>query len=249
MPIVASPEFEQYSSKYKLPHYKSYFCDSIADYYKPKLYSNQCFSGVPDVYYRILAVNSDGIEKLCLQYFYYWKEQICIFSSHTYDYEPIFIYFKRNDNKPYMIVNNGFGSVLCRFHKVEIRPSQGIRSREEEHTEAKITEYPYYPFGGRGDIVIEVCYKIYPLDRDDLIFENSNPLFGIRSCSNVFSGSRTDLQGFIFNPKSQRLTDEILDLWYFHHSSQEPDMPFGHDLADPFTFPYIRFRSAKGLTG
>ena len=48
---------------------------------------------------------------------------------------------------------------------------------------------PYYPFGKDGDVKCEGCCKIYPLDGDDLQFEGQHPLFGIRACSNVFSGA------------------------------------------------------------
>ncbi len=39
----------------------------------------------------------------------------------------------------------------------------------------------------------------------------------------------------------KRLTDRVLEKWYFHHFKNADDMPFGHDIADPFTSPYIKF--------
>jgi hypothetical protein len=236
-----------YASEYKLEKYNSYFCDTLASFYKPIAYSNQCLSGPPEaVYYRIMGMNG-SLEELCIQYFYYWDEQICIFSSHRYDYEPIFIYVKENQKKPTMIVNNGFGSVLCGFHKIEIRPQTGIRSKDEQHYDCKMTQSPYYPFGADGEISVEVCYKQYPLDGNDLNFDNSRPLFGIRACSNIFSGASHDLQGFIFDPPLLQLTDDILNTWYHHHNEGEDDMPFSHDIADPFSFPYIRYRRIKTI--
>ena len=79
----------------------------------------------------------------------------------------------------------------------------------------------------------------------DLQFKGLHPLFGIRACSNVFSGARYDLQGDIFNPPLKRLTDRIFTQWYFKHYNHEDDMPFGHDVADPFKFPYIKYHPAK----
>lgn len=43
----------------------------------------------------------------------------------------------------------------------------------------------------------------------------------------------------------KRLTDRILTQWYFKHFNYEDDMPFGHDIADPFSYPHIKYHSAK----
>jgi hypothetical protein len=87
---------------------------------------------------------------------------------------------------------------------------------------------------------------MYPLNTGkDLQFKALQPLFGIRACSNVFSGAKYDLQGDIFNPPLKRLTDRILTQWYFKHYNHEDDMPFGHDVADPFTYPHIKYHPAK----
>lgn len=66
-------------------------------------------------------------------------------------------------------------------------------------------------------------------------------LFGIRACSNIFSGAGYDLQGDIFSPPLKRRTDRILTQWYFKHYNHEDDMPFGHDVADLFTYPHIKY--------
>jgi len=39
----------------------------------------------------------------------------------------------------------------------------------------------------------------------------------------------------------KKLKDTVLRKWYFHHYGDANDMPFGHDIADPFTSPYIKF--------
>jgi hypothetical protein len=78
-----------------------------------------------------------------------------------------------------------------------------------------------------------------------LQFEKQHSLFGIRACSNVYSGAPYDLQGKRFDPPLKQLTDEVLKEWYFNHYKKDDDMPFGHDVADPFSYPYIKYRSAK----
>ena len=39
----------------------------------------------------------------------------------------------------------------------------------------------------------------------------------------------------------KKLTDTVLRKWYFHHYEDANDMPFGDDIADPSTSPYIKF--------
>jgi hypothetical protein len=210
--------------------------------YLPIVYSGVCMSGDPEaVYYRILQ----KVEKneYCIQYFYYWKYQNCWPESHNYDYEPIFIYLKSDDSSPYLIVNGGFGTPDCYFHKNEVRPRKGKRDSDIRHVTTNLSPQPFYPFGQDGNLKYDACVKTYPLDTgEDLQFEKGyHALFGIRACSNVFSGAQGDLHGHRFDPPLKKLTDRVLSKWYFHHYQNTNDMPFGHDIADPFSSPYIKF--------
>ena len=234
------------SSKYAIPQYTVLFSENIAKRYRPIVYSHECLSGPPEaVYYRILS-KEEETKELCVQYFFFWKYQYCHMTSHKYDYEPIFVYLKDKETKPHLIVNAGLGGVSCGFHKNEVRPRSGKRDRFEIHFEVDLSPKEYYPFGKDGTVKYRGCTKNYPLDAHrDLQFKGLRPFFGIRACSNVFSGARYDLQGEIFNPPLKRLTDRILTQWYFKHYSHEDNMPFGHDVADPFTYPYIKYHPAK----
>jgi hypothetical protein len=230
---------------YVLPRYRVYFDDVMATKYKPIVYSHECLSGDPEaVYYRIVA--KDDTREICIQYFFYWAYQNCMMASHRYDYEPIFVYFKEGSTTPEMIVNGGLGGPECGFHKNEIRPAIGERSEFEVHFSIKLCPKPYYPYGKDGNVECKGCCKTYPLSGGrDLQFEQQHSLFGIRACSNVFSGARYDLEGKKFDPLLKQLTDEVLKEWYFKHYNEEDDMPFGHDVADPFSYPYIKYHSAK----
>ena len=239
---------EEYTSTFVLPVYKIFFSDQLALQFKPIVYSNQCLSGPPkSLYYRIVAARDPrGKDELCIQYFLYWTYQLCIFSSHTYDYEPILIYLKKDMQFPHLIVNGGLGRVDCNFHKNEIRPLEGERSSQTQRFSVSLSPAPYYPFGRAGKIVSTGCSKQYPLSsQSDLQFQGFHPMFGIRACSNVFSGAIDDLEGEIFDPTLERLTDRVLEEWYFKHSSNEDDMPFGHDISNPFSYPYIKYHAAK----
>jgi hypothetical protein len=232
---------KEHKTKYALEQYKVFFSDKCARQYEPIVYESECMSGDPEaLYYRILQNDKD---EFCIQYFYYWQYQNCMMTSHGYDYEPIFIYLKSDNPNPYLIVNGGLGGPNCYFHKNEVRPRKGKRGGDTRRIPANLSPYPFYPFGKDGNIKYHGCISTYPLDTgEDLRFEKEyRPLFGIRACSNVFSGAQGDLHGHRFNVPLKKLTDRVLSTWYFHHYENTNDMPFGHDIADPFASPYIKF--------
>jgi hypothetical protein len=241
---IMSKEFSslrEHKSEFVLERYKVFFSDQLANRYQPIIYSGECMSGNPEgLYYRILK-NSDKNE-FCIQYFCYWLYQECMMTSHTYDYEPIFIYLKPDDPNPYLIVNSGLGGPDCNFSKNEVHPRHGKRVSKDQHVAANLARHPFYPFGRDGNVRCRECISIYPLDTgEDLQFEGFRPLFGVRACSNVFSGAEGNLHGDRFNPSLKKLTDRVLGEWYFHHYENTDDMPFGYDIADPFAPPYIKF--------
>lgn len=243
---ISNHSLKPAKSKYVLSKYRVFFSEKFAERFKPTIFSHECLSGPPKaVYYRIVV--KEQTSELCIQYFFYWSYQYCIGSSHRYDYEPIFIYLKDGEGRhPYLIVNGGFGGPDCNFHKIEIRPRSGKRDRSAVHFEVKMSPKEYYPFGKDGNVRYKGCSHKYPLEGGkDLQFNGLHPLFGIRICSNVFSGANYDLQGPTFNPPLRRLSDRVLTQWYFKHYNDKDDMPFGHDIADPFTYPHIKYRSAR----
>lgn len=243
--MFSDQHLETAKSTYVIPKYSVLFSDKLAERYKPIIYSHECLSGPPEaVYYRILL--KETTKELCLQYFFFWRYQDCYMVSHKYDYEPIFVFLRDKETKPFLIVNAGLGGANCGFHKNEIRPKSGKRDWLDVHFNVKLSPKEYYPFGRNGDVTYKGCSKKYPLNTNrDLKFRGLNPLFGVRACSNVFSGARDNLQGDIFKPQLKRLTDRILTQWYFKHFNHEDDMPFGHDVANPFTYPYIKYHPAK----
>ena len=67
-------------------------------------------------------------------------------------------------------------------------------------------------------------------------FEECIHVLAFVRCSNVFSGAKEHLVGDILTPLKE-LTDTVLEEWYYNHYNEEDDMPFGHDIADPFSYP------------
>ena len=245
--FVKEENLKKYQSKYVLDKYYTCFNDDLAKKYLPIIYKNECYSGEPfGVYYRIVVDPKPKI--YCIQYYYYWKKQFCIF-PHRHDYEPILVFLNNKDVFPYGIVNSGFSSnPTTSFHKVELRPLTGKRSKTLKKRTTTITKAPNYPFGKSGKSKTKVWFKSYPLkgSREDLTFRNNRRArFGIKNCSNVFSGAKNTLRGSLFNPPLRRLTDKVLDKWYFQHYKKQSDMPFGHDVASPFIFPFINYRDAR----
>jgi hypothetical protein len=232
------------NTKFVFDKYTVSFSDKLAQQYKPIIYKYKCNSGSPKcLYYRIVL--SEETKMSCIQYFYYWEDQRCYLpgASHRYDYEPIFIYLQGNESFPYRIVNAGLGSPYCKLHKNEIRPRTGIRQIVEGWFDTTLSPKKYFPWGKNGKVRYSGCSQVYPLSNGgDLQFQDRlHPCFGIRECSNVFSGAKNHLRGEIFDPRFEKLTDGVLEEWYFQHYSDRKDSPFGHDIADPFSSPYIKY--------
>ena len=79
-----------------------------------------------------------------------------------YDYEPIFVFLKNKEVKPFLIVNAGLGGASCGFHKIEIRPKNGRRDWIEIHFKVNLSPKEYYPFGKNGNVTYKGCSKKYP---------------------------------------------------------------------------------------
>jgi hypothetical protein len=232
------------NTKFVFHEYGVSFSAKFANRYRPIIYSNKCESGPPKaVYYRI--VTNHETKDSCIQYFYYWERQNCLdfMASHRYDYEPLFIYIRKNDSHPSRIVNAGAGTeARCPFHKNEIRPRTGVRQTIGSFFDVTLSPKEYFPWGKDGTVRYQGCSHEYPLaGNKDLQFDRMRPRFGIRACSNVFSGAKGHLVGEIFDPDLKELTDSVLEEWYYNHYNEEDDMPFGHDIANPFSYPYVKY--------
>ena len=232
------------NTKFVFHDYEVSYSREFANRYKPIIYSNKCESGPPEAaYYRI--VTNEETKDLCIQYFYYWEHQNCLdfMASHRYDYEPLFIYIRKNDSFPSRIVNAGKGTeARCPFHKNEIRPRTGVRQTIGSFFDVTLSPQDCFPWGKDGTVRYRGCSQEYPLaGNKDLQFEDMHPRFGIRACSNVFSGAEEHLVGEKFNPDLKELTDTVLEEWYYNHYIDDDDMPFGHDIANPFSYPYIKY--------
>ena len=242
---------EKYESRYKLSPIDSYFCNELAKMYEPLIYGGDYADPQPEgIYYRILY--KPGEKTFCVQYYVYWLDQECLgllpIADHKYDYEPIYVYLKPPTEFLVGIVNAGYSKGLgisCRFHKTEIRMREyEIRDFNEYQFNYKTSPEPIYPFGGSEGSNGTTCVKKYPIT--GAIYTNElRPMFGITSCSHVFSGAEKDLRGKILNIPLKRLDDQVLCQWYFEHHKEDREEPFGHDVSGAFDFPYIKYCEPK----
>ncbi len=206
------------------------------------------------IYYRILYERS--LNRLCLQYYVYWQEQNCLgflpIADHKYDYEPIFIYIDIPNDFPAGIVNAGYSKALgasCRFRKTEVRMNEYTdRDFNEYPIEYKTSPEPHYPFGGPDGLDGNTCVKKYPIT-GAIYLNKFQPMFGISSCSHVFSGAEKELHGNILSMPTKKLDDQVLNEWYFDHYKDAREDSFGHDVSNAFIFPYVRYCDPKSILG
>lgn len=248
------------TSEYVLPNLQVYFSDLMAEAYQPIIYSaNQFYD--PDnrcvqpegMYYRI--VYDDLKNEYCIQYYVYWLEQECTgilgISNHKYDYEPIFVYIQPSEALPIGIINSGESKVLglnqCRFHKTEIRRKEySVRDDVEKPYSFTTSASPYYPFGGSNGIEGRNCNKRYPI-AGSIYFSGNSPMFAIASCFHAFSGAESLLKGERINILLKKLDDNTLTEWFKNHYRKQDEEPFGHDVSNPFEFPFIKYVDPKPI--
>lgn len=232
------------TSRYLLNHLRLFYCDLLASDYAPIVYGGSFYKPeATALYYRILATKDPT--EICLQYYMYWPEQVCaggLMASHTYDYEPIFVFVRSPNEFCYRIVNGGYSSdgIRCRFHKTEIHSTGARRDEIEVPCKSRTSPSPFYPFGEKEGQEIVSCVKQYPLEAS-VYFLNHHPVFGLRECSHVFSGDAKYFQEPKIDVPLKRLADEVLDEWYHEHLKSEAEEPFGHDVSNPFEFPYVKY--------
>jgi hypothetical protein len=244
-------QMQKYESRFKVPSIESHFCDDLAKMYEPVIYGEDYSEPEPEgIYYRILY---EPVQKtFCIQYYVYWLEQNCLgllpVADHKYDYEPIFIYVKPPIEFPIGIINAGYSKGLgasCRFHKTEIRMKDFVnRDFSEYQAQYTTSPEPFYPFGGKEGLRGNTCIKKYPI-AGAVYMNQLHPIFGITSCSHVFSGAEKDLRGEVLSIPLKQLDDYILNEWYFEHFKVAEEEPFGHDVSDAFDFPYIKYCDPK----
>jgi hypothetical protein len=67
----------------------------------------------------------------------------------------------------------------------------------------------------------------------------------MNTCFHAFSGAEDQLRGERLNIKLKRLDDTTLEEWFLNHHKSPDEEPFGHDVSNPFEFPFIKYTDPK----
>lgn len=225
----------------------------IASLYQPILYKQTGRVDPPPeaLYYRVIT-NHDV---LCIQYFGYWAVQfwpsiLQQFSlQHVYDYEPILLFLHKLGHLPFQVVFSG-GDMLRGFHWIEVHTSDAYLDTSIPYLKVTTPIAPrcLYPFSFRGNRETSEELRIYKI---------ADTLHPKRSKVGKFEGNRLKLAiaeyHHVYNIKKSRrkplgdpplrmLSDEVLTRWYTRYFVEKSVEPFQHDVSDPFTIPFIRYK-------
>ena len=152
------------------------------------------------------------------------------------------------------IVISGRGSLDSEPHRNDIYVKQNYHNEGESMF---CLEEPLYLKGNRipENPPPRVIFKefedtklkydnYHDTNHDDKTQDRNNhqhPKFAIVTCYHAFTGEETYYDDHVFKDEKnmlnltlRKLTDDVLEDWY-------NDKGFGHEVSDPFTFPYIRF--------
>jgi hypothetical protein len=174
------------------------------------------------------------------------------FFTHDNDFEPILVFAKNSEITK--IVISGRGSLDSEPHRNDIYVKQNY------HNEGESIFCLQEPMYVNGKLIPEnppprIIFKEFEdtklkyshendNDYDDKIHDDrhhQHPKFAIVTCYHAFTGEPIYYDDHVFEEEKNilnftlaKLTDDVLEHWYH-------DFGFGHEVGDPFTFPYIRF--------
>jgi hypothetical protein len=162
------------------------------------------------------------------------------FFTHQYDFEPILVFLE--DSNITKIAISGRGGLDSEPHRNDIFVKQNY------HNEGESVFYLQGSLYVKGKEVPQtlpqtVIFKEFEdmklkYGHDDI--NKHHPRFAIVTCYHAFTGEGIYYDEPVFREENMmnltlnKLTDNLLDDWYNQKG-------FGHEVSDPFTFPYIRF--------
>lgn len=159
------------------------------------------------------------------------------FFTHDYDFEPIYVFINGSQIKK--VVISGRGDVDAQPHRNDIFVDQN--SYSEGESLFTTSDFPYYPNGKRP---ASTAFKEFAMDK--LIMTEDRPTFAIITCYHAFTSRKYYYGEEVFKKKldalPHNLTDDVLSDWYQRKH-------FGHDVSDPFEFPYLRFAEPPRAPG
>ena len=238
----------------------------IAEMYKPILYKH---TGPKDpypeaLYNRIIVGDDPETEEpaICIQYFGYWPVQVLLPSviQHIYDYEPILVFLRKIRERPYKIVFSG-GSYhpLKGFHWTEVY-AENIFTPHEYIKNCDLPLRCVYPFSPKeGSRINTVTQHLKAFSITELLDQGSKKgnFHGNRlklAVTSDFHAYSHDVSGdsiVLDQIPLRELTDEVLTQWYKRFLESQVGIkvePFKHDVSDPMSDPYIKYKREVDLT-
>ena len=135
-----------------------------------------------------------------------------------------------------------WGDQSSRLHKNEIRRRENMQQETQQcidgHRRFHFT-WAFQSFSGPQGQTTESYIKRSSLP-GAIYFDELGSLFGMVSCFNASSSAEKDLFDPILPVPLKSLTDDVLNKWYPKHNNKFNEEPFGHDVSNPFDFPYIK---------
>ena len=270
--IYIKKDYKVYTGNKKVKHPEFYVkkkilnARQIAEMYKPIFYKKtKTNDPYPEaIYYRlIIGVDPELDEQtICIQYFSYWPVQVLwpAVIQHIYDYEPILILIKKVHEVPYKVIfGGGSYNPLLGFHWAEVY-SENILS---PHTYRKKCDLPcrcIYPFnpkeGGRINAVTQdvkafPISELYPQDQNKGNFRGTRLMLSIVSDFHAFSRDITNDGTPLDQVPLRELSDEVLTQWYRRFVENQSGInvePFKHDVSDPMSEPYLKYKREVEIT-
>jgi hypothetical protein len=164
------------------------------------------------------------------------------FFTHPYDFEPILVFVRNSEIIKAVI--SGRGDIDSEPHRNDIFAKQNYYSKGESIFYLEKTLL----VKGKPMPLIPLPRVIFKEFEDSKLKYNEannkdlnhHPKFAIITCYHAFTAEKEYYDEIVFKEKDamsfslEKLSDDLLDDWYEQKG-------FGHDVSDPFSFPYIRF--------
>lgn len=233
--------------KFVVPRLAVAFCEELAEDFMPIFYDTwgHGTNPLPPEFLAYRLIVDEEKKRICAIYELYWKKQECTWrelnKDHEHDYEQVQIHFSIEEGEIERVVVSSAGPVESGGHGVEIYSRiKKARVRSVEYT---TSPKPAFPWGGDEGKKNSTQVREMPMEK--LIFEGSRPAVEILNCYHAFAGLKRELSSDeknMLSPPMERLDRELLEKWYYLHSTNK----FGHDLSKPFDEPHLMYYPPPG---
>jgi hypothetical protein len=180
----------------------------------------------------------------------FWPSLLPQFSlQHVYDYEPILLFTHKVGQLPFQVVFSG-GDMLRGFHWIEVHTSDEYLDTSIPYLKITTSIAPrcLYPFSFRGTRetteelrIYKIADTLHPKHSSTGKFLGTRLKLAIAEYHHVYSIKKSRRKPLV-DPPLRMLSDAVLTRWYQRYFVEKSVEPFQHDVSDPFTIPFIRYK-------